>query len=280
MTIPTQPDRRDSARARVQSHTLRWTAERHVPDAARSDADVAMDVRHRYAYSLVGEFAEPHFRLLDIGSGEGYGAAVVSDFVATYQGVDVSGEAVTHARRRYARATIRFDQYAGGTLPYPDDAFDLITSFQVIEHVDDVETYLAEMHRVGCTGAVVLITTPNRKLRLRDGEKPWNRFHVREYDAGGLRTTLEGHFSSVDMFGVRGSESMEALERARLARARRVSRWDVLGLRYLLPTTLDRALRSVVRSRRGAGAQFSIDGMWRTADELDRALDLLAVARC
>jgi hypothetical protein len=35
-----------------------------------------------------------------------------------------------------------------------------------------------------------------------------------------------------------------------------------------------------VHSRRGAGAQFSIDGMWRTADELDRALDLLAVARC
>jgi len=73
---------------------------------------------------------------------------------------------------------------------------------------------------------------------------------------------------------------MEALERARLARARLVSRWDVLGLRYHLPSTLDRALRSLLRSRSGDGAQFSIDSMWRTADELNQALDLLAVARC
>ena len=240
-----------------------------------------MDVRHRYAYSLVERFADARCRMLDVGSGEGYGALIVTEWVGAYFGVDVSSDAVSHATDRYASPDIRFDHYAGATLPYADSSFDLITSFQVIEHVADVERYVRELRRVACPGARVLITTPNRKLRLRDGERPWNRYHLREYDAAGLRRALEGTFANVALFGIRGSEAMEELERTRLARARRFARLDRFGVRYALPESVDSALRLFLRSRRRVvRAEFtgqSIADMWHTEEDLDRALDLLAI---
>jgi ubiquinone/menaquinone biosynthesis C-methylase UbiE len=240
-----------------------------------------MDVRHRFAYSLVEAFANRRDDLLDVGAGEGYGATIVGEWVARYCGIDVSREAVSHATERYADATTRFDHYGGTRFPYPDGSFDIITSFQVIEHVADVDTYVREIRRVSRDGARVLITTPNRRLRLRDGERPWNRYHLREYDADELRQVLETAFSDVQLFGVRGSEAMETLERARLARARRLARLDPFRLRYVLPLPLDTALRSFVRKRGSSagGPAISIADMWRSSEDADQALDLLAVAR-
>jgi len=259
------------------------TTERHLPDKIRSADDVAMDARHRYAYSLVEAFAKPHHRLLDVGAGEGYGALIVAGWVAGYCGVDVSHEAMAHAARRYGGPKIQFDHYAGGSLPYPDSSFDLITSFQVIEHVADVETYLRELRRVARSEAQVLITTPNRRLRLREGERPWNRYHLREYDHASLRQSVQAVFPEVEIFGIRGSEAMEELERVRIARARRFARLDRFGVRYMLPESIDSALRSLLRRRRG-GSTAALPSsppadMWHTKDDLDRALDLLAVAR-
>ena len=93
----------------------------------------------------------------------------------------MSAEAVEHARRRYGDAAVQFDHLETGRLPFPNDYFDLITSFQVIEHVVDVPLYLEEMARVAKPAAVILLTTPNRAARLADGERPWNRYHLREY---------------------------------------------------------------------------------------------------
>jgi SAM-dependent methyltransferase len=260
---------------------MKRTSERHVPGELSSFDDVAMDVRHRYAYSLVEIYAHSDDDLLDVGAGEGYGATIVGDWVASYRGVDVSSETVEHATRRYGSAQVHFDHYAGDTLPYPDDSFDLITSFQVIEHVADVDRYLEELSRVSRPDAAILMTTPNRRLRLRDGERPWNRFHLREYDADGLHSVLESKFSAVELFGIRGSAALESQELTRLARARRLARWDPLGLRYSLPRAIDAPLRSALRRRRGPGdaPQPSVGEMWRTKDELDRALDLFAVLR-
>ena len=74
---------------------------------------------------------------------------------------------------------------------------------------------------------------------------------------------------------------MEELERTRLARARRFARLDRFGVRYALPESVDSALRLFLRSRRRVvRAEFtgqSIADMWHTEEDLDRALDLLAI---
>jgi hypothetical protein len=154
-----------------------------------------------------------------------------------------------------------------------------VTSFQVIEHVADVQAFVSELDRVARAGAPILITTPNRLLRLRPGERPWNRHHLREFDAAGLREALR-RFTSVEVVGIRGSERLEALELARLQRARRIARLDRLGLRHALPSALDRPIRALLRGRGGGrgGEELTLADLHLDTEALDRALDLLAVA--
>jgi ubiquinone/menaquinone biosynthesis C-methylase UbiE len=262
---------------------VKRTSERHFPDRVDSTDALFLDVKHRYAYELVKEFAARGDHVLDVGCGEGYGSAIVGATGAEYRGVDVSVDSVAHARDRYDGPGVGFDAYDGGMLPYGDSAFDLVTSFQVIEHVEDVDGYLRELSRVARPGGRILLTTPNRTTRLADGERPWNRYHLREYDAAGLGEALRRVFAEVEVFGVRGSEEMERVEHARVARARRFARIDRLGLRYRLPESADARVRSLLRGK-GCGrpapdTRFTVADMWRTSEQLELAIDLFAVAQ-
>jgi len=255
------------------------TGERLVPEEVASRADAAIDIRHRFAYALVSRYAAPGARLLDVGCGVGYGAAIVAGTVAEYVGVDVAPDAIAYAQARHAGPQTRFATYDGRRLPFGDAAFGVVTTFQVIEHVADVEAFVAELDRVARIGAPLLITTPNRLLRLRSGERPWNRHHLREYDADGLRAALR-RFGRVEVLGIRGSERLERVELARLDRARRIARLDRLGLRHALPDALDRPLRALLRGRGGGpvGEAFTLADLHLDSERVDRALDLLAVA--
>ena len=143
------------------------TSERHSPRSVSSVDERMIDVRHRFAYELVESYATENARLLDIGSGEGYGATIAGRYVAEYVGVDVSQTAVDAAQARYGGQNVSFGAIRDNTFPSEADRFDLLISFQVIEHVDDVSQYLSEIRRVAVDGATLLITTPNRTLRLR-----------------------------------------------------------------------------------------------------------------
>jgi SAM-dependent methyltransferase len=255
------------------------TAERLVPDEVTSRTDAAVDVRHRFAYALVPRYAAAGARLLDVGCGVGYGAAIVAGAVGEYVGVDVAPDAIAYAHARYAGPQARFATFDGRRLPFADAAFGVVTSFQVIEHVADVEAFLAELERVARAGAPILITTPNRLLRLRPGERPWNRHHLREYDAAGLRDALR-RFERVEIAGICGSEALERVELARLHRARRIARLDHLGLRHALPDVIDRPVRALLRGRGGgpAAAAFTLADVRLDPACPDGALDLLAVA--
>ncbi len=55
---------------------------------------------------------------------------------------------------------------ANARLPFDDDAFDLIWSSEVIEHLEDPETSLAELRRVTAPGGDIILTTPNSYMWL------------------------------------------------------------------------------------------------------------------
>jgi SAM-dependent methyltransferase len=263
---------------------MKQTSERHHPDRARSLEERVIDAIHRYAYEIVGDFAHPSDRLLDVGFGEGYGSEIVRPYVREYSGVEVSLEAVDHARMKYARPGVSFYHYGGDVLPFRDASFDLLISFQVIEHVDDVSRFLREVRRVGRPGATVLVVTPNRNHRVEDGERPWNRYHRREFNPSELRSSLAEVFSEVEVFGIHGSEAMERVERARVARARRLARLDPFGLRYRLPESLDNWLRMLLRTRAGRSStgdeavDLATHQIRHSTDGVETSLDLLAVA--
>jgi SAM-dependent methyltransferase len=239
---------------------------------------------HLYAYSLVRAYSHPNHKVLEVGFGEGYGSSIVREWVREYHGVEVSPEAVAHATSKYANRQVAFHHYSGAVLPFEDGEFDLVISFQVIEHVQDTCGYLREIRRVARKGATILIVTPNRNHRLADGERPWNRYHVREYSPAELKGLLLEELSEVELFGIHGTPFIDELEKSRVRRARRLARLDPFGLRYKLPEDFDTRLRGLLKRRvRPASSpevpNLTLADIRHSKTDVDAALDLLAIGR-
>ncbi|HEX2434199.1 MAG TPA: class I SAM-dependent methyltransferase [Gaiellaceae bacterium] len=259
--------------------TLKPTTVRFVPDEATSPDELAIAALHLYAYTTAAELVRPGMRVLDIGFGEGYGSQILTEAGAAYRGVEVDPEIVDHASARYGPL---FDRYDGTSIPESDDAFDLVVAFQMIAYLDDPQPLLREIARVLTPTGVALITTPNRVYRLNDGQRPWNRYHVREYSAPELADVLGRTFGNVTVHGVVAAEPIDSIVRARAARARKLARLDPLGLRYWLPERINTPLRRAVRRTAQPVAdrsQFTLDRVSHDEASADRGLDLLAFAR-
>lgn len=162
------------------------TGERLVPDAQHGEL---VHAEHLARYLLAGSLA-PGRRVLDVACGEGYGTAMLADRGATNAtGVDIDQPTVERAAARYP-CEFRCADIAA--LPFPDDAFDLVVSFETIEHVPDAEAALAELARVLASGGLLIISTPNASEYLVD-----NEFHTREFSHEEFAALLAQPFASV-----------------------------------------------------------------------------------
>lgn len=265
--------------------TMNQTTERLSPNRTKTVEERVIDAMHRFAYATVEEYAHPTCRLLEIGFGEGYGSEIVAPWIAEYVGVEVDREIVAHAATKYGRPGASFAHYDGVRLPFDHASFDLVIAFQVLEHVRDPEAFLLEARRVARPDGRVLLITPNRNHRVAEGERPWNRYHVREFSPGELDEVCRKVFETVDVFGIHGSPDMNAIEKSRVARARKLARLDPLGLRYVLPERFDTRLRTLLRRRHTAtdvsasGLQIGIEHVRRAREGIDDSLDLMAVGQ-
>jgi SAM-dependent methyltransferase len=257
------------------------TGERMVPEAYRSEADYILYLRHLFAYRTAAALLRPSDSVLDIGCGVGYGTRLLSEHAGRTVGVDVASDAVEHAVAAYGSARCTFLVHDGRRLPFDDGAFDAATSFQTIEHVADDGGFVAEAARVLKPGALFLLTTPNRTTRLREGQRPWNRFHVREYTSRELELLLSAHFTAFEVLGIRGSPAIEEIENSRLRRAQRHVLLDPLGLRHLVPATLMSLAHRLQTTPRSAAISWphSVEDFRASAADRDAGMDLLAVCR-
>ena len=100
-------------------------------------------------------------RVLDAGCGSGFNLLGLARLGRTV-GIDLAPEAVAFCRRRGVRAA-RASLLA---LPFPDAAFDAVTSFDVIYHawVTDDRRAVAEMARVLRPGGLLLVRVPALKM--------------------------------------------------------------------------------------------------------------------
>jgi SAM-dependent methyltransferase len=218
-----------------------------------------------------------------VGFGDGYGAEVLAGSVGEYVGVEVSGDALEVATAKDARSNVRFMLYDGTTLPFPSESFDWVVSFHVLEHLSDPESFVDEIGRVCRPGGRIAVVTPNASVRLDSGERPWNRFHVQEFTGDELQRLLSRRVGRVTVMGIAGNEAMNGLERARVGRARRIAKFDPLGLRYRLPERLMvRVRRLFMRAAGGrpvdaAVPVFTLDDVHLLEGDVREAIHLLAV---
>jgi 2-polyprenyl-3-methyl-5-hydroxy-6-metoxy-1,4-benzoquinol methylase len=204
------------------AETIRLQAEEHpliedVPPA--TPAEHCLRLMHLRAYDEAVAHAAGR-DVLDVGCNTGYGTMRFEPVARRVVGVDVSPRAIEAARARASDGRPEFVLSSGLDLPFGDAEFDLVTSFQVLEHVPDPRAFLADLARVTRPGGQIILATPNAAIRLYPGMTPWNRFHVHEYVADELRALLLDVFPAVRVLGMFGAPELYETEIRRVDAAR------------------------------------------------------------
>ena len=178
---PRSPDTQHELPAEL---VLALTGERTVPGIP---AENYWFRRHEIAYLDIVERCAGK-EILEAGSGEGYGAAMLAAAGAQVTCVDYDESAVAHTRARYPEVTIHQGNLID--LPLPDRSVDVVVNFQVIEHLWDQPAFIAECVRLLRPGGQLLISTPNRITFSPGRDTPLNPFHTRELNAAELTELL------------------------------------------------------------------------------------------
>jgi len=123
---------------------------------------------------------QPEHAILDVGCGIGNlcGALRERGF-RNIQGVDISSVAIEAARKKYPGITFRVSE--AGALPVAENSMDACISFDVAEHVRDINGYFSETYRVLKNGGVFFFQTPNRWINRIAETVRWQGFGWRAH---------------------------------------------------------------------------------------------------
>ncbi len=199
------------------------TGERVIEDAYKASASSYLI----YLFHLATyDFCVPYIRqkrVLDFGCGSGYGTHLMSEHCQDIVGVDIADDAIDFANSRYSSDNLEYRRIGNietTPLPFDDASFDVVISFQVMEHIEQVDKYLDEIRRVLRDDGVVVIATPDRTTRLFPGQRPWNEYHIVEYGPADFRAQLTGKFDDIELYGMSARDEVVGIElkRTRLLR--------------------------------------------------------------
>ncbi|HET6513546.1 MAG TPA: class I SAM-dependent methyltransferase [Thermodesulfovibrionales bacterium] len=141
----------------------------------------------------------------DIACGSGYGSALLAKSGAQrVSGFDISDLAVAYAKANYAANNLHFlVDNAEYLETVDDDTFDLVVSFETIEHLPNVGAYLRTLYRVLRPEGALFVSTPDRHFStlyyLRG--RPNHPFHLREYSKKEFIGVLSQYFRVDNCYG-------------------------------------------------------------------------------
>lgn len=174
---------------------LEFTGERFTPECVR---EIRYEHWARYAFAL--ELARGK-RVLDAACGEGYGSAMLAGTAASVLGVDIADAAIAHARARYGmRSNLRFERGDCTALAVAPGSFDLVASFETLEHVAAQRELIAGFARALTADGILIVSSPDKRA-YSDVSGFRNEFHVRELYRDELLALLAPHFPQVRLYG-------------------------------------------------------------------------------
>jgi ubiquinone/menaquinone biosynthesis C-methylase UbiE len=160
--------------------------------------------RHLSAY----HFAIPYIKnkdVLEIGFGDGYGAYLLAGIAKEVKAVDILEKNVRLAEAKYNRGNLKFIQTPSSVLDFREESFDIVVSFQVIEHIpeDKIQEYLCQINRVLKKDGIAFISTLNlEKNKKPKRPYPKNPFHIKEFTYEELDDEIKEVFKEYKISGL------------------------------------------------------------------------------
>jgi ubiquinone/menaquinone biosynthesis C-methylase UbiE len=177
---------------------MKFTGEQVVP------ADISnryLYLEHQARYMYAAQFVRGQ-SVLDLGCGTGYGSVYLAlQGARQVVGIDINAEAINYADYHYQEHNLAYIRGNCLSVGFKNHSFDIIISFEVIEHIEKWQNYLEEVARLLKPGGYFIGSTPNKRLHSPDIEKSHNPFHVREYLFADLQQILSTYFINVRILG-------------------------------------------------------------------------------
>lgn len=175
-----------------------WTGERCVPWAP--DPPVIYEHYHRYLFAAALVRGRD---VLDLASGEGFGAALLAESARWVTGVDIEHQTIEHSRGNYSAENLKFQVADARELSaFEAASFGAVVAFELIEHLAEHDQLLAAIERVLTPDGILIISTPDR-MAYSDEREFENPFHVRELTTEEFLSTLRRRFANVRAWGQR-----------------------------------------------------------------------------
>lgn len=175
---------------------LAWTGERLTTAVSG-----AIEIEHLHRYFFARELCRGQ-DVLDVASGEGYGAALLAPIARTVTGVEIDPASVAHAARSYQRDNLAFVRGDARALPLGSASVDVVVSFETLEHLVEHELFLREVKRVLRPGGLLVLSTPDRDVYSPAGS-PANPYHAKELTRAEFAELLGATFATLAIYAQR-----------------------------------------------------------------------------
>ncbi|MCF7809536.1 class I SAM-dependent methyltransferase [bacterium] len=150
--------------------------------------------------------------VLDFGCGEGYGSKLIVNITKTLFALEIDSTAAQTTSSRIGKTVVIAD---AKSTPFKSEFLDIIISFEVFEHIPNVEQYIKEAYRILRKGGLFIMSTPNVETYPMAGMNP---YHIKEYTVSEVKElTKQAGFKNPDIYAqIANNEGIERLEKSKL----------------------------------------------------------------
>lgn len=155
---------------------------------------------HKGKYKAACDFVKKGDVVLDCASGVGYGAMILSTRtqVSNIIAIDKDKRAIKYAKRYYSSPRIDYRREDIFSFDIPDRSFDVIISFETLEHVDGAKIAKIFSAKIKKKGLLIISTPDQERLPFNSKDFP---FHIRHYTSFELTELLTNNgFRIIDRF--------------------------------------------------------------------------------
>lgn len=141
--------------------------------------------------------------VLDVACGTGYGSKLISKTASLVVGVDISRKALIYATNHYRKnPNTEFVLADANNLPFRDSAFEIVVSFETIEHLARYGNFLQEIKYILKMSGRLIVSTPNGKIYSSSRQaKPRNPFHFKEFGSDEFSQVLSIFSPKMQFYG-------------------------------------------------------------------------------